>query len=155
MSIKWRNRFLQRAKEASEWSKDPSRQIGAVIVDPVKKNILSSGYNGFPRGINDTEERLNNRELKYQLVCHAEMNCLYNASYIGACLDGSFIYVYGLPICNECAKGVIQVGIRHAVVWVEGDISQRWLDAWELTKEMFDEVGITYELIVGTLEEAP
>lgn len=155
MNIKWRNRFLKRAKDASECSKDPSKRIGAVFVNPIKKNQIVDGFNGFPRGIADTEERLNDRETKYKYVVHAEQNGIYNASYIGACLDGSYIYVYGLPICNECAKGLIQVGIKHATIWIEDEITQRWLDAWEVTKEMFDEVGITYEMIIGQLEEAP
>ena len=61
----------------------------------------------FQRGIKDSEERLNNRERKYELVVHAEMNAIYNASLNGVSLKDSTLYVYGLPICDECAKGII------------------------------------------------
>ena len=75
---KWDGRFLDIAREISTWSKDPSRKIGAIAVRDRK--ILATGYNGFPKGIEDTPCRLNIREIKYQYVVHAEMNCIYNAA---------------------------------------------------------------------------
>ena len=74
---KWKKRFIQLSKEISTWSKDPSTKVGALIISE-DRNIVSTGYNGFPRGIEDTEERLNNRELKYKFILHAEMNCIMN-----------------------------------------------------------------------------
>ncbi|MBT7127172.1 MAG: CMP deaminase, partial [Candidatus Thioglobus sp.] len=77
---KWDKRYLGLAAEVSTWSKDPSTQVGAVTVGS-KKEVLSQGFNGFPRGIDDSDERYNNRDTKYKLVVHAEMNAIYNATY--------------------------------------------------------------------------
>lgn len=138
--MKWDERYMDLAKAVSSWSKDPSRQIGAVAVSP-QGSVLSQGYNGFPRGINDTEVRLRDRDKKYKYIVHAEMNVIYNATYNGVSLDGSTLYVYGLPICSECAKGIIQVGVRRVVLQSQ-DIPERWLTSWDLTKKMFDEAGV-------------
>ncbi|HIB27724.1 MAG TPA: dCMP deaminase family protein [Candidatus Thioglobus sp.] len=141
---KWDQRYLSLAKEVSTWSKDPSTQVGAVTVGS-KKEVLSQGFNGFPRGIHDTDERYNNRDTKYKLVVHAEMNAIYNATYSGASLDGATLYVYGLPICSECAKGIIQVGIKKVVVEKSKELDN-WNESVQLSKEMFDESGV--ELII-------
>jgi len=98
------------AKQISSWSLDPSTKVGAVVVGK-NGQIVSQGYNGFPRGVKDSPERLNTREEKYKYVVHAEMNCIYNACRNGASLNDTTLYVYGLPVCSECAKGVVQVGI--------------------------------------------
>lgn len=142
---KWRERFFATAKLYASWSKDPSRKIGAVAIDPVKRTILSAGYNGFPRGIEDTHERLNNRSEKYKYVVHAEMNVIYNATFNGVSLDGSTLYVYGLPVCSECAKGIIQVGIKKIHIFTDQDIPETWSESWKKTHEMFDEVGIEHD----------
>lgn len=143
---KWRNNYLQLAKNVSTWSKDPSRKIGAVAVGS-KGQILAQGYNGFPRGIEDNSARLNDREQKYKYVVHAEMNAIYNACLNGTSLDGASLYVYGLPVCNECAKGVIQVGVKHVAFLTEEAIPRNWLDSWEQTRKMFVEAGITYDWV--------
>lgn len=141
---KWDHRFLAMAKEIASWSKDPSKKIGAVAVSD-KGQVLSQGYNGFPRGINDTDRRLHTRAEKYKYVVHAEMNVIYNATYTGVSLDGATLYVVGLPVCSECAKGIIQTGVKRIVMAdVEGGMD-RWKESWELSKMMFDEVGIQYE----------
>ena len=145
-STKWRNHYLQLAKHISTWSKDPSRKIGAVAVGS-KGQILAQGFNGFPRGIEDTEERLNNREEKYKYVVHAEMNAIFNACLNGTSLDGSTLFVYGLPVCSECAKGIIQVGIKHVVFLVEETIPPIWTESWERTRSMFEEAGVTYDYV--------
>jgi dCMP deaminase len=124
----------------SAWSKDPSTQVGAVTVGS-KKEVLSQGFNGFPRNINDTDERYNNRATKYKFVVHAEMNAIYNATYSGTSLDGATLYVYGLPICSECAKGIIQVGIKKVVVEKSKELDN-WNDSVKLSKAMFDEAGV-------------
>lgn len=134
------------AKNISSWSKDPSRQIGSVAVDPIKKNILSTGYNGFPRGIIDAADRYNDRSIKYKLIVHSEMNLIYNATFNGVSLDGSTVYVYGLPVCSECAKGIIQVGVKRIVMDTGHlEIPDIWKESWSNTKMLFDEVGIEYE----------
>ena len=147
MSANWNNRYLSLAREISAWSKDPSRKIGAIAVGS-KGQVLAQGYNGFPRGIADTKERYNDRPTKYKYVVHAEMNCIYNATHNGVSLKGATLYVWGLPVCSECAKGVIQVGIKHVVMPKdEGVIPLKWTKSFLETAEMFDEVGVTYEKI--------
>jgi dCMP deaminase len=140
---KWDNRFLLMAKEVSKWSKDPSKKIGCVAIND-NRQVLSTGYNGFPRGIDDTQERYDNREEKYKYVVHAEMNAIYNATWNGASLNGSTFYVYGLPVCSECAKGIIQSGVKKVVMFNE-DVPERWLQSWAKTKALFNEAGVEYE----------
>jgi len=142
---KWDRRYLDLAAEVSKWSKDPSSKIGAVAVGS-KGQVLSQGYNGFPRGIFDGGVRLNERELKYKYIVHAEMNLIYNATYNGVSLDGSTLYVTGLPVCSECAKGVIQVGIKR-VVMPKQEIKENWKESWQLSKVLFNEAGVCYEFI--------
>ncbi|MGE4594357.1 MAG: dCMP deaminase family protein, partial [Gammaproteobacteria bacterium] len=132
---KWDNRYLSLAKEVATWSKDPSTQVGAVTVG-AKKEVLSQGFNGFPRGIKDTDERYNHRETKYRFVVHAEMNAIYNATYSGTSLDGATLYIYGLPICSECAKGIIQVGIKKVVIEKSKELDN-WNESLRLSQEMF------------------
>ncbi|MDC9727268.1 MAG: dCMP deaminase family protein [Candidatus Thioglobus sp.] len=141
---KWDKRYLALAAEVATWSKDPSTQVGAVTVGS-KKEVLSQGFNGFPRGIGDSSERYHHRETKYKLVVHAEMNAIYNATYSGTSLDGATLYVYGLPICSECAKGIIQVGIKKVVVEKSKELDN-WNESVQLSKAMFDEAGV--ELII-------
>ncbi|WP_190600669.1 deoxycytidylate deaminase [Candidatus Vesicomyidisocius sp. SY067_SCS001] len=137
---KWDERYLSLAKKVSTWSKDPSTQVGAITVGR-KKEVLSQGFNGFPRGIHDTDERYNDREIKYKLVVHAEMNAIYNATYSGTSLDRATLYVYGLPICSECAKGIIQVGIKRVVIKNSKELNH-WNQSVRLSQEMFNETGI-------------
>lgn len=146
----WSQRFINLAKEYSTWSKDPSTQVGAVAVDPKTRRVLSGGYNGFPRGISDTDERLNNRDLKHSLVVHAEMNLIYNATRSGISLEGSHLYVWGLPVCCECAKGIIQTGI--SVVYVAEscvNLKPFWIESWNKTKGMFLETGVDFSVVPG------
>lgn len=139
----WDKRYLDMAYLVASWSKDPSSKIGAVAVSP-KGQVLSTGYNGFPRNIEDSHDRLHDRELKYKYIVHAEMNAIYNATYNGVSLDGSTLYVSGLPCCNQCALGIIQVGIKRVIM--EGDVTNdRWAESWALTKQLFEEAGVEWE----------
>ena len=145
LSNKWDKRYIGLAKEIAKWSKDPSKQIGAVAIGD-KGQVLAQGYNGFPRGIEDTEDRYNNREEKYKYVVHAEMNCIYNATYNGVSLEGATIYISGLPVCSECAKGLIQVGIKRVVYHTGLDIvPNKWKESNDQTIELFSEADISYE----------
>lgn len=143
--MKWDERYMSLAKEVSTWSKDPSSKIGAVAIGD-KGQVLSQGYNGFPRGIEDTKTRYDNRETKYKYVVHAEMNVIYNATYNGVSLNGATLYVYGLPVCSDCAKGIIQVGIKKVVV-PRMDIPQVWKESWQRTTQMFNEAGVKWSMI--------
>ena len=140
---KWYKRYLRLAAEVATWSKDPNTQVGAVAVGS-KGQILCQGYNGFPRGISDTAKRLNDRDTKLSLIVHAEMNAIYNATSNGVSLEGATIFIHGLPACSECAKGIIQVGIRKVVVSKQCIESRpHWNDSWNKSKAMFAEAGIS------------
>jgi len=142
---KWDNRYINVAKMVATWSKDPSTQVGAVAVD-AKGRILATGYNGLPRGIEDTRERLNDREIKYEMIVHAEMNAIYNATYNGVSLDESTFYISGLPCCHKCALGLIQVGVKRVVM--HGDPEDlRWAESWAKTVNYFSEANVEWEFI--------
>jgi len=143
---KWHERYLKLAEEIANWSKDPSKKIGAVAVGK-KGQVLAQGYNGFPRGITHSSKRLENRELKYKYVVHAEMNLIYNASYNGTSLDGSTVYVTGLPVCSECAKGLIQVGVEQVIMPIQTDTPEKWKESFKLTRELFEEAGVRWQFI--------
>lgn len=142
---KWDMRYMEMACAVSTWSKDPSSKIGAVAVGS-KGEVLSTGYNGFPRGIRDSEDRLNDRETKYKYIVHAEMNAIYNATYNGVSLDGSTLYISGLPCCAQCALGVIQVGIKRVVMKANLH-NEKWFQSWLVTQKLFLEAGIKWEFI--------
>jgi dCMP deaminase len=144
---KWDARYLDLAKHFSTWSKDPNTHVGAVTIHK-NGTILSTGYNGFPRGVEDTKERLENREVKLKYVVHAEQNCIYNASHHGARLHGSTLYVHGLPVCNECAKGVVQVGIKRVVMKFPAEISSSWEESFYYSSAMFKEAGIDFKRFI-------
>ena len=141
---KWDYRFLRLAKEVSTWSKDPSTQIGAVIVND-ERRVLATGYNGFPKGIEDTPERYADKEVKYDTVIHAEMNAIYNATYNGISLKDSTIYVFGLPVCHDCARGIIQVGIKR-VIMAADNIPEKWIQSFSKSLNLFVEAGIETEI---------
>lgn len=145
MEVNWKFRFINLAKHISEWSKDPSRKVGAVIVDDSRK-IIATGYNGFPAGIEDNE-RYNNREEKYKYVVHAEMNSIYNACLNGVSPKGATLFVWGLPVCSECAKGIIQVGIKNVNIPASCLTDPKWNESFKLSNEMFKEAGIEVELL--------
>jgi dCMP deaminase len=147
---KWDRRFLNIAKEVSSWSKDPSSKIGAVIVDNLGR-IVGTGFNGFARGVEDTDERYNNRELKYELVLHAEHNAFLQA---GERARGATLYVYpgwGRPcMCTGCAKVAIQCGIKRVVGMIrdiDADKLARWKDSLKLAQVICDEAGLITETV--------
>jgi dCMP deaminase len=141
---KWDKRYIELAKNVAQWSKDPSRKIGALIVGD-KGQIISQGYNGFPRGISDDNNRLDNREVKYKYVVHAEANAIYNAIHNGANTNGATIYVTGLPVCHECAKAIIQTGITQVVM--DTRPTGNWVESGNLSLEFFKEAGIKVKYI--------
>ena len=148
MSITHDVKYLNLARHFSTWSKDPSTQVGAVVIGEAGQ-VLSQGYNGFPRGVDDSPERYDNRVAKYKFVVHAEMNCIYNASYNGASLKGATLYVHGLPVCAECAKGIIQVGIKRIVIPFTPDelTPDKWKASTNTAREMFVEADVKYQTL--------
>ena len=141
---KWDQRWLDIAGQVSSWSKDPSTKIAAIAVKD--KRLIATGYNGFPRGIEDTDDRWNNREEKYKYVVHAEMNCIYNANYHHQSLKGATMYIVGLPVCHECAKGIIQAGVERLVANFDS-VPMKWSKSNEITEKMFLEAGVIYDKV--------
>lgn len=137
----WNNWFLNLAKYVSTASKDPSTQVGCVIVGP-DKEIRSTGFNGFPRGVSDTLKRLNTRELKYPLICHGEENAITHAARIGISLKGCAAYVYPWPPCTRCARSLIQAGVNAIYYSVQYEIPERWKDEFNLSAEVLEEAGV-------------
>jgi dCMP deaminase len=140
--MKWEKRYLDLCLSISSWSKDPSTKIGCLIVGR-DGQILSQGYNGFPRYIKDDANRYEDRETKYKFVVHAECNAIYNASKIGARLDGSTMYVTGLPVCTECAKAIVQSGIRKLICSFPG-VKKNWEESCSFAQEILEEAGVDY-----------
>ena len=146
----WDLRYLKLAEHISTWSKD-STGIGSVAIGD-QGQVLAQGYNGFPRGVKDSQERYDVKEDKYKFVVHSEMNVIYNASYNGVSLRDSTLYVWGLPVCSECAKGIIQTGIKRVVMSNRDRIStlplsDKWRESFELTKTLFEEAGVEWEFV--------
>ena len=140
------NRYISLAKEISFWSKDPSRKIGAVAINK-DGVIVSTGWNGFPRGMNDSADNYNDRAIKNKLIVHAETNLIYNAARIGASLDGCVLYCWGLPVCSECAKAIAQVGIKEVYWSCTQEVPSRWMDSYTDTVDMLTDLGIKVERI--------
>ena len=138
--ISWDEYFMGVAALSAMRSKDPSTQVGACIVSPNNK-ILSMGYNGFPNGCDDDEfpwERTGEgNETKYPFVTHSELNAILN--YRGGSLEGAKIYVTLFP-CNECAKAIIQAGIKTVVY---GSDKYSGTAAVLASKRMFRAAGVT------------
>jgi dCMP deaminase len=135
---KWDQRFCKLAKYISEWSKDPSAKVGAVVFSKRGGNI-SIGYNGFPMGVEDSAERLTDKDTKLELVVHAEVNALIAA---GARAEGSTIYVWGKPICARCAGPIIQAGVKRVVALAPASTKSKWDKSGKTAQEMFLEAGI-------------
>ena len=152
MNQRWDNHFLGMALYHSKLSKDPSTRVGSVIVGS-DREILSAGFNGFPRGIADTHERLHNRDTKLKLVVHAEMNALLAAARTGMKLKGCTLYlaatddsglVWGGPPCTRCTVEIIQVGISEIVSYPVKAVPSRWQEDLTFARSLIDEAGIIY-----------
>ena len=139
-TYKWHKRFLDLAKHISTWSKDPSTQVGAVIVDNSKR-IISTGYNGFSMGVHDNIERLENRDIKYEMIVHGEINAIVFARQD---LTNTTLYTYPFMPCSRCASIVIQSGIKTVIAPFNNN--PRWKDSFEITQTLFAEAGV--ELIL-------
>jgi dCMP deaminase len=138
---KWDKRFLKLAKEISSWSLDPSTQVGAIIVDE-KRRLVSAGYNGLAQKLEDTTERLNNRDLKLKIIIHAERNALLFAN---KSVENCILYTYPFMPCATCCAMIIQAGIKRCVApWSD---NPRWKDDFELSQQMFKEAGVEVVLL--------
>jgi len=133
---KWDLRFLEMARNASTWSKDPSTKVGSIIVDDDKR-VISVGYNGFPKGVND-DERLDDRQEKYKVIVHAERNALLFANKD---VEGCHIYTYPFIPCSVCAGMIIQAGIKRVVSVKNNNL--RWQQDFKVSRGLFHESGVT------------
>ena len=140
MLDKWDHRFLALAEHISNWSKDPSTQVGAVITHTRSKRVVSMGFNGFPAGVEDTRERLDDRGTKYEMVVHAEQNALM---FAGDRAEGCTLYVHPLPPCARCAVMIIQAGIKRVVCDQPDFDHQRWGEAAKIADTLFHEAALT------------
>lgn len=141
----WDKRFIDLADHISSWSKDRSTKVGAVIVGN-NKEILSVGYNGFPRGVSDDIKERHERPLKYKWSEHAERNAIYNAARNGVRTEGASMYLQWFPCC-DCARAVIQSGIRLLVCPKPELDHPRWGQNFRISKEMLQESNIEMRLI--------
>jgi len=137
---KWDRRFLYLARHISRFSLDPSTKVGAVIVDH-QKRIISTGYNGLPQSIIDSHERLNDREIKYQIICHAEENAIL---FSKTNLNGFTLFVYPFQPCSHCASLIIQSGISRVISFRNDN--DRWKESFDLSLELFNEAKIEVQL---------
>lgn len=137
MLDKWDHRFLVLADHISGWSKDPSTQVGCVLTK--KRRVVSMGFNGFPAGVEDTEERLADRDTKYEMVVHAEQNALM---FAGDRAEGCDLYVHPLPPCARCAVLIIQTGIVRVVCDQPDFDHERWGEQAKIADTMFREAGL-------------
>lgn len=147
----WDARWLELAALIASWSKDRSTQVGSVIVGGGNQ-ILTTGYNGFPRGVNDNIDSRYERPVKYRYIEHAERNAIYNAARYGIRLAGTTIYTPYYP-CTDCARGIIQAGITTVVTpeMLDGDkqedLLSRWGDDFMISRVMLLEASVDIQYI--------
>ena len=150
MSNKWHSHFIKLAGVISEKSEDRSTKVSWIATGPGHE-ILSTGYNGFPRGVIDLEER-HDRPAKYFYTEHAERNTVYNAARIGVSLLGSTAYCNFEPVaCHDCARAFIQAGVKTCIGSVIPFPSKGkdWTDSIEYGNEMFGEAGVNQLVFDG------
>ena len=142
---KWDYRFLQMAEGVSEWSKDPSRGVGCVITSS-NRQVLATGFNGLPRGVQDRSDRLE-RPTKYDLIVHAELNALIQCARNGVSTVGATIYSTFFP-CIRCTVGIIQSGATKIISYqTANDENPDWITSINKSYELLDESGIQYYLL--------
>lgn len=155
--LKWDRHFISLALENARMSKDPATQAGAVIVGP-DREVRSMGYNGLPRGIADTPQRLQDKDLKRSLIVHAEMNAILNAARIGVSTRGCTLYlaltddsgqVWGGAPCTRCTVEIIQAGITEVVAKPFKNQASYWTDSVEQARALLQEAQIQYREVDG------
>jgi len=135
---KWSKRFIDLAEHIAQWSKDPSTKVGAVIVRP-DNSIVSMGYNGFARGIDDCN--LDDREFKYTRTIHAELNAVLSAR---TSVEGYHAYVSLCP-CSNCASALVQAGISKVFFSpIPDKLVERWGKSFEMSFDIFKQAGVEY-----------
>lgn len=136
----WDRKFIKLSKHISDWSKDKNKKVGAVIVDN-DNIVLSMGYNGIPRGCDDTNECRYERPTKYLFTEHAERNAIYHAARHGVSLKGCKMYVTLFP-CADCARAMIQSGISKIIAPEPNLEHEVWGDHFKAAIQMMEEAKI-------------
>ncbi len=137
--MNWDKYFINICNAVKEKSKDNSTKVGSVIVGP-DNEVISVGYNGFPRGIDDDVKERYERPLKYVYFEHSERNAIYNAARIGVSTKNCKIYLTLSP-CADCARAIIQSGIKEVILQTK-EIPERWKDNCNIATEMLSEAGV-------------
>ena len=146
--MNWIEYFLQIAETVKLKSKDQRTQIGAVIVGS-DNEIVSTGYNSFPRGINDDIQERQERPEKYYWFEHAERNAIYNAARIGVSTLNTTMYMTCDISCADCARGIINAGISKIVFSKSNKPwNTIWKDSAERSIQMFKEAGIDVKYFI-------
>ena len=142
--MNWDNYFATLASTVRLKSKDNNTQIGAVIARP-DHTVVSMGYNSFPRGIDDTRPERQDRPEKYYWFEHAERNAIYNAARIGVPTDGAIMYLTCGTPCADCARAIINAGIKMVVMRSDGVGAKgpQWEEHAKRSLIMFEEAGVT------------
>jgi dCMP deaminase len=150
---KWDNHFLNMALIHAKLSKDPSTKVGAVIVTK-DRDFISAGFNGLPRKLKDTDERLYNRELKLLLTVHAEMNAVLAAAKLGIQINDCTMYIaatdksgeiWGGPCCVRCLVEILQTGISKIVTYEKKSVPSKWAENLKISQTLIEEAGIEYK----------
>jgi len=153
MNLSWKRWHIGLTHWVSGKSKDRSTKVGAVIVDD-DNTVISTGFNSFPRGVNDNVDSRHERPAKYQWTEHAERNAIYNAAR--QVLKGTTLVLQYAPCpCCDCTRGVIQSGIKKIIVpkgaWFPG--VGEWTESLAVAKQMLDEAGVEVEEVDFDLED--
>ena len=139
ISGKWQARFIKLAEEISTWSKDVSSRVGSVIVRP-DRTICSVGFNGFPRGVVDSQDAIANRDTKLLCTIHAELNAILSAK---ESLAGYSLFVWPFQPCSNCSAAIIQSGITEVYCPFNDHLAhERWRESFKAALQMFDEAGV-------------
>jgi dCMP deaminase len=143
----WDQYFMEMSHLVASKSKDRSTKMGCVIVGQ-DNEVISTGFNGSPRGIDDSVDARHERPAKYQWTEHSERNAIYNAARIGVSTKGAKIYVESHP-CHDCARAIIQAGIVEVVVQLGNQLGNRkdWEQSFSVAKELFEEAGVKIRMI--------
>lgn len=144
MKHEWQERFVKLAEHIASWSKDNSTKVGAVIVDDTKR-IVSTGYNGFPQGVNDDVISRHERPTKYLYFEHAERNAIFTAGRNGVSLQNTTLICTMFP-CADCSRAIIQSGIKTVISPKPSE--ERWSDSHEAALAMLTEAKV--EVILTT-----
>jgi dCMP deaminase len=145
MNNKWNKRWMEKAQQFADWSKDNSHKVGCVIVD-TDNRLVSQGYNGFPNGVNDEVQLRFERPHKYDYTEHAERNAIYNAARMGTSTKDCTLFTQLFP-CVDCARGIIQSGITKVVTYAPDYTHPKWGPSWKISLEILEEAGVAIELV--------